>query len=67
MITQHGPKCDVCGSYILVDKSINPFSVKGIERELHSHDKCKVKVETATEWEQLPDGPLRKCFEEAQG
>ena len=63
MITQHGPKCDVCGDYILLDKGINPFSVVGIERELHSHDKCKLRVEAATEWRQLPEGPLRQAFE----
>ena len=66
-ITQHGPRCDVCDDYILpgFSKSINPFSIQGIDRELHCHDKCKVKVEGAFKWEDLPAGPLRTVFEEA--
>ena len=63
MITQHGPMCDVCGDYILLDKSINPFNCKGIKQTLLAHDKCKPKVEAATKWEQLPEGPLRRVFE----
>ena len=66
-ITQHGPKCDVCGDYILLDKSINPFGVKGIDRELHCHDKCKDAVlATNKDWRELPVGPLRTAFEEVE-
>jgi len=66
-ITQAGPKCDVCGDFILWDKSINPFSVKGINRELHSHDRCKdLVLATDGDWEKLPEGPLRVAFIEAE-
>jgi len=66
-ITQAGPKCDVCGDFILWDKSINPFSVRGINRDLHSHDKCKCLVLAAkADWEKLPRGPLRAAFIKAE-
>ena len=67
MITMAGPQCDVCGNYILLDKSINPFTVKGIDGKLHCHDKCKLAVETAfgqKSWELLPEGPLKVAFRE---
>lgn len=64
MITSHGAKCDVCGDYILFDNSINPFSVKGIDRECHCHDKCKELVLVANgDWHALPNGPIRQAFE----
>ena len=65
MITQHGPQCDVCGKYILTDKSINPFHVEGISQTLCSHDDCKPLVLAAIQskkWEALPEGPLRIAF-----
>ena len=68
MITQHGPKCDVCSDYILTDKSINPFKAAGIERELHCHDKCKELVLQAAKDKSylgLPAGPLRESYESA--
>jgi hypothetical protein len=67
MITSHGPHCDVCDQYILLDKSINPFSVPGIAQELHCHDKCVDVVKTAfaaKDWKMLPEGRLRKVFED---
>lgn len=69
-LTQHGPRCDVCSDYILLDKSINPFSVEGIGQELHCHDKCKPLVLEAMakkDWKLLPIGPLRKAYEEQVG
>ena len=66
MITQHGPLCDVCGDYILLDTSINPFDVKGIDRVLHCHDECRETIlEAGSDWQQLPTGPLRSAFEKA--
>lgn len=68
MITQCGPRCDVCSDYILLDKSINPFSVTGIEQELHCHDRCKLIVLDAMskqDWKLLPMGPLREAYEGA--
>ena len=72
-ITSSGLICDVCGEYILLDEA-QPFSVKGINGMLHCHvgrigDRvCLQELEDALEagdWEKLPDGPLRKAFEEA--
>ena len=68
MILQAGPHCDVCDTYILLDKSINPFSVPGIKQELHCHDNCVDIVKNAVgkkDYTLLPEGRLRKAFEEA--
>ena len=69
MLTQSGPSCDVCGDPMLLDKSMNWFSVPGIVQKLSCHDKCKPKVEHAIfkkDWKLLPEGPLRKVFEEQE-
>jgi hypothetical protein len=68
-ITSSGPKCDVCGHFILPidpEERVNTFSVKYIEKDLHCHNACKEKVLAAgKDWTLLPEGPLRKAFEEA--
>ena len=69
MITKSGVICDVCDKYILFDKSINPFSAKGIKETLHCHDGCKKIVSKTSEennYKLLPEGRLRRCFEEAE-
>jgi hypothetical protein len=63
MITTSGPICDVCGTYIIFDKSINPFKITGIESTLCCHDKCRTFIEDNLDWRKLPNGPLRKTFE----
>jgi len=62
VITSAGPRCDVCDGYILTDKSINPFFVKGIKETLHCHDECKQLVIDASGWESLPEGRLKRAF-----
>lgn len=67
-ITSSGPKCDICGDFILpgMSESVNPFKCKGIKHMLHCHDDCKPKVVKALEakdWKMLPKGPLRTAFE----
>ena len=65
MITTHGPRCDVCGDYILFDKSINPFRVQGIACELHAHDRCVasvIEMSKAKSCDVLPDGPLKNFY-----
>ena len=67
MLTPSGPMCDVCGKYILLDPSMETFAVQGITQALTCHTKCRPAVEDAlkgTSWKLLPDGPLRKVFEE---
>lgn len=64
-LTQAGPLCDVCGKYILLDRSLNPFRVNGIDVQLHCHDACRPIVERTKQWPDLPDGPLRRAFVEA--
>lgn len=67
MITSSGPRCDVCGDPMLLDKSMNWFTVPGISQKLSCHDNCKPKLEFAISkenWKLLPEGPLRRVFEE---
>lgn len=69
MLTQCGLICDVCGNYVLpfINESGNPFRIKGVDQDLHACDKCFVKVKDAfakKDWTLLPEGRLRKCFEE---
>jgi len=70
MITSSGAKCDVCGRFILPfdpEERVNPFKVKGINRELHCDNKCKqLLIDAGKDWHKLPDGPLRTAFEEAE-
>ena len=66
MITQAGPHCDVCDSYILFG-FVNNFRVNGIEQDLMCDDKCKDKVLEAfksKDWQSLPNGKLRRAYKE---
>jgi hypothetical protein len=73
-ITSSGVKCDVCGNYVLPiigDETYNPFRLKHIKKDLHACDKCIVIIKDldtglggSGDWTKLPDGPLRKVFEE---
>jgi hypothetical protein len=64
-ITSSGPKCDVCGNYILnPEDRVNFFRIEGIEEELICDNKCKEDVLRAEDnWRKLPKGPLRQAFE----
>ena len=68
-ITSSGPKCDVCGHFILPidpEERVHTFSIQGIEQDLHCDNACKEKLlAAAADWTLLPEGPLRKAFEEA--
>ena len=70
MITSSGAKCDVCGNYILPldpDELVNTFSVSGIKESLHCDNACKQKlINCGSDWELLPEGPLKKAFETAK-
>lgn len=69
MITSSGAKCDVCGNYILPidpDELVHYFGVAGIEGKLHCDNACKQKlIDCGEDWTKLPDGPLRRAFEQA--
>ena len=69
MITSSGPKCDVCGNYILPidpDEVVHSFGVSGIKETLHCDNRCKEILNSiGNDWTKLPAGPLRKVFEEA--
>ena len=71
MITSHGPRCDVCGCYILgIDSTdrVEFFTVEQIPSEspFCCHSKCKlVVINCAEDWHNLPGGPLRALYEEA--
>ena len=61
MITQSGPRCDVCDLYIF-DGMVNFFRVNGANN-LICHDRCKQSVLDAKDnWHKLPNGPLREAF-----
>lgn len=69
MITSSGAVCDVCGKHILPidpDERVNIFSVAQIPgKELHCHNKCKESVlKCEGDWQKLPEGPLRKVYED---
>lgn len=67
MITSGGPKCDVCGRFIMpvFDEMVNEFTIIGIARVLHADNHCKAALIAAgNDWHKLPNGPLRKVFEE---
>ena len=68
-LTSSGPRCDVCGRYILPGSSeaVNFFGVAQIPDEtLCCHDECKAAVLTAgDDWTALPSGPLRSVYERA--
>ena len=70
MITSSGAKCDVCGRYILPidpDELVHTFKVSGINKDLHCDNACKQKIiDCGSDWNKLPEGPLRKAFEEAK-
>ena len=72
MITSSGLMCDVCGKFILPLPGVtySSFKCKGIDAELHCHDKgcydLLNKSLDAKDWKMLPVGPLRIVFEEAQ-
>ncbi len=62
-ITQHGPICDLCGEYILLE-GVESFSISVSDQRFICHaDKCKPVLAKVTKWTDLPSGPLLKAFE----
>ena len=60
--TQHGPICDVCGEYILLE-GIESFSISVSEQRFICHEeKCKPALAKVMKWTDLPNGPLRRAF-----
>ena len=62
--------CDVCGSYMVTQMLMNEpcenFRIKGIDTLLHCEDKCKeVLIACGNDWKKLPEGPIRRTFEDA--
>lgn len=61
--------CDVCGHYILPmpEELVNFFGVQQLPgQQLCCHNKCKQAIlDCNGDWQKLPDGPLRKGYEEA--
>lgn len=72
-ITKAGARCDVCGNFILPireDEMVNPFTMSGIQGTLHCDNACKELLQSLTkneDWVKLPEGPIRKLFEEQYG
>jgi len=72
MMTSSGPRCDLCGDFILPQERMDRFSVKGIEQELLCHtepcgDDLVALLARGGPWQELPSGPLREAFEKAEG
>jgi hypothetical protein len=68
MLTQHGPKCDVCGDYILpgIHDAVHWFAITGIEQQLCCHTACRQAIcDCGGDWQKLPPGPLRVAYEKA--
>jgi hypothetical protein len=62
-ITSHGPKCDICGKYILLEP-VDEFTMAAIEQKMHCHQECgEILLNCGQDWTKLPNGPLRKVFE----
>ena len=71
MLTSSGPHCDVCGKYILpiINEKVEWFKVTGVAQMLCCHDDCRKILERAAkekDWKLLPEGPLRKVFQEQE-
>ena len=72
-ITSHGPICDVGGEYILMPAlgigEMHSFSMTVFPgRSLHCCDDHLPAIKAASEvndWHGLPNGPIRKAFEDA--
>jgi hypothetical protein len=63
-LTSSGPVCDVCGRYILLEP-VHEFTANVTTAALHSHGDCKRLVEAASDWRELPEGPLKRAYQEA--
>ena len=61
-------ECQVCGEsfigVVFMGETALTGRVPGIDNELAVHHKCAERLK-GTPWEELPDGPIRKAFEEA--
>ena len=63
--------CAVCGktfiAEILLGKSIQFASVKGLDHDICVHDQCRdVLEQNGPDWHNLPEGPLRQAFDDAE-
>jgi hypothetical protein len=66
-------QCGVCGKNfmleIIMGKNVHVCGLEGLKEDFCVHDSCAdllQKVQSAQNWELLPEGPLRKCFENAE-
>jgi len=68
-ITSSGPRCDVCGKYILpLGDTMDCFSLSGWSgTEMHCHSKCRPLIEGEFIVTDLPEcSPIRIAWENAQ-
>ena len=60
-------QCAICGkpflAEILLWKTVKSFSVNGCDQTLFGHDKCLNDLKKVKVWKELPEGPLRKAYE----
>lgn len=62
-------ECQVCGQSFLCDIVLGRKCligrVEGIETPFALHQKCEKYIKDGMKWEDLPEGPLRRVFQEA--
>jgi hypothetical protein len=64
-------QCAVCGhdftKELLMGKNVHTFSMSAFDSEMCAHEKCMDSLAHARDngWETLPDGPIRKAFNES--
>lgn len=70
MITISGFSCDICGKTILPipGSVVTTFKLNQVPgQELHGDQACmNILHDCEGDWRKLPDGPLRRGFEEAE-
>lgn len=64
MITSSGMRCDVCGIFNVDYEPWRSFSVPIAIGSLHCCQKCEAILPEMKRWEDLPDGPLKRLYQE---
>jgi len=64
--------CALCGdtfmAEILLGKKVQTVEIEGMDKDVCLHAKClKVLKQNGPNWRTLPDGPLRRAYEQAAG
>lgn len=63
--------CAICGgtflAEILLGKRVQMVEIVGMDKDVCVHDKCMTVLQTnGPNWRNLPEGPLRRAYQEAE-